>query len=1004
MFCFAFPPLAWHPTTFNDIREGMPNMKTENRNLNLHVSTAGDNRWSGLLPAPSADGLDGPVATLAGARDVLRRLRTGPGGLDRPVTVHVADGVYELSETLLFTPEDGGTEACPIQYAAAAGAAPVVSGGHRIGGWRETQHANLRCWIADLPEVAAGRWRFTRLYVNDMPRLRPRLPKTGFQRFTGLAGAADPFPGWCKGPDRANFAPGEIRKWHNWEDAELVSYQLWFDTHHHFKSIDEVAGVAVFHAQSLGSLKDEKGEFARYFVENIFEALDTPGQWYLDRPAGRLYYLPLPNETPATTVVVAPRLTELVRLQGDGTRRVNHLRFENLAFAHQHWELPPTCSGYIQAAFGVPGAIVLEGAEACVFYGCTIAHVNGYGLEVLAGSTRNVMAACIIHDAGAGGFKVGHEEMKPHESAIGERMAGDFPAMATTIVDCTIRDCGHLFPSAIGIWVGNSSWNRLLHNHIFNCNYTGISCGWTWGYAPTRTVGNRIEYNHIHHINNHEILSDNGGIYTLGIQPGLVMRGNVIHDISCYGYGAWGIYPDEGSSGMLVEHNLVCGTKKAAYSMHYGQDNLVQHNIFALSQAEHICLGKREMHRSTVFRRNVCLFANGQITGIPDRPAQNTVHDNLYWTIDGAPLYFSGLSLASQQEKGLNIGSVVADPLFADAAGSDFSMRADSPAKGIGFHSFDWRAAGRRLKGSRPTEYGEYLGRFPIPPLDAPVVRTQIELMTPLADVRVGGLAVFEVRLTNLGRAAAKGIVRLVGGPKGATGRPSARRIAFALAPGEKKCESVSIKVKRGTCEFWLDCEPADDASMPARGLVVDYAAFKCPVPQVPAGGGLESVGAALSNAPVQVLRQGGRVLAEVKWGASEDGFLFTALYHEPVLRPNVASPWLGTAFEVQNVPSFADTPADRQRAMRKIFIVPHGDGCGAETVIPAEGGNDNAPAPNPVVDSHPISDGCEVTVIIPWKRLGYDGMPANILFEMIVYGVDPATNDICYARVFDWP
>ena len=111
--------------------------------LRLHVSPAGNDCWSGLLPAPAAGGADGPVASLAGARDALRRLRAMRGGLDKPVTVEVAAGTYELPETLRFAPGDGGTEACPVRYAAAAGAAPVISGGRRIEGWRETRHAVL---------------------------------------------------------------------------------------------------------------------------------------------------------------------------------------------------------------------------------------------------------------------------------------------------------------------------------------------------------------------------------------------------------------------------------------------------------------------------------------------------------------------------------------------------------------------------------------------------------------------------------------------------------------------------------------------------------------------------------------------------------------------------------------------------------------------------------------------------------------------------------------------
>ncbi len=581
--------------------------------------------------------------------------------------------------------------------------------------------------------------------------------------------------------------------------------------------------------------------------------------------AGRLYYLPLPAETLETTCVTAPRLTEIVRVQGEGNRRVAHLYFENLTFAYQHWELPPECTGYIQAAWGVPGAVILKGADECVLYGCTVAHVNGYGIEILAGSTKNVIAACAIHDTGAGGIKIGHEQLEPHESAVGTAFTGDYPAMATTVVDCTIRDCGHIYPSAIGIWVGNSGWNRLLHNHIFNCNYTGISCGWTWGYAPSRTVGNRIEHKHIHHINHREILSDNGGIYTLGQQPGMVICGNVIHDIACYGYGAWGIYPDEGSSEMRVEQNLVCGTKKAAYSTHYGRDNLVQDNIFANSQADHLGLGKHETHRSTVFRRNVVFMSNGLIQSSGTwEPAHYTAADNVFWTLDGTPVTFKGQRLETLQKAGQNLGSVIADPLLLDGAGGHFSLRPDSPALKTGFRPFDWRAAGLRLGSDKPLDYDDYRRRYGLPDFQVPVVRTEIALLTPLADLQDGGRAAFSVVLTNIGTAVATGVVRLFGGPENVVGVPSLRKIAYTLQPGESVTERVTVKVWRGWHEFWLDSEPKGWDAVPARALVLGSRRWS--ITRVAGGEKPELISEALKRTSFREMTVGERSVAEVAW------------------------------------------------------------------------------------------------------------------------------------------
>ena len=92
--------------------------------------------------------------------------------------------------------------------------------------------------------------------------------------------------------------------------------------------------------------------------------------------------------------------------------------------------------------------------------------------------------------------------------------------------------------SAVGILSMHSFGNTLSHNHIYDLYYTGISCGWVWGYADSVSKNNRIEKNHIHDLG-HGLLSDMGGIYTLGVQPGTVLRGNLIHDVEKANYGGW---------------------------------------------------------------------------------------------------------------------------------------------------------------------------------------------------------------------------------------------------------------------------------------------------------------------------------------------------------------------------------------------------------------------------------------------------------------------------------
>jgi hypothetical protein len=144
----------------------------------------------------------------------------------------------------------------------------------------------------------------------------------------------------------------------------------------------------------------------------------------------------------------------------------------------------------------------------------------------------------------------------------------------------------------------------LVHNEVAHTCYTGISVGWTWGYRETITRGILIENNLIHDICE-GTLSDNGGIYLLGVQPGTVVRGNHIYGVTSADYGGWGIYPDEGSSHMIFEHNWVHDTSGSAFSVHYGRELVLRHNVFARPGEAFVNVSRAEAHISATLLHNV---------------------------------------------------------------------------------------------------------------------------------------------------------------------------------------------------------------------------------------------------------------------------------------------------------------------------------------------------------------------------------------------------------------
>jgi parallel beta-helix repeat protein len=248
----------------------------------------------------------------------------------------------------------------------------------------------------------------------------------------------------------------------------------------------------------------------------------------------------------------------------------------------------------------------------------------------------------------------------------------------------------------VGVWVLQSGRNQIVHNHIHDLFYTAISVGWTWGYGPNQSKGNIIEYNHLHAIGK-EMLSDMGGIYTLGVQPGTRIRNNLIHDIASFTYGGWGIYPDEGSTEMLIENNIVYNCKSAGFHQHYGRENVVRNNIWALNRENQLMRTRAEEHVSFIFEGNIVYFDQGRLLGSNWTGDKYTMKNNLYYDTRGGEIRFAGKTFNEWKAGGQDTGSLVADPLFVNAGNLDFRLRPDSPALKMGFKPIDMSTVGPRV-------------------------------------------------------------------------------------------------------------------------------------------------------------------------------------------------------------------------------------------------------------------------------------------------------------------
>lgn len=567
---------------------------------------------------PQADFIVRPGPdSLALVQKQVRRLLGAQPARRRPVTVLLRGGTYPLGGPLVFGPEDSGTATAPVVYAAYPGETPVLSGGARLTGWTLAPSGGWQRRMG-----AREPQDFAQLWVGGARRSRPRLPTQGYDRIK--AGVGDRKQSF-------GFAPGDLRAdWKNLRDVEVHVFHNWTSSHLRVATVDAAAGrvsfTAITHPSDIWAL--DKGK--RFLVENVREALSLPGQWYLDRPAGLLTYLPRPGEDPETADVVAPRLEHLLEIRGDvaGRRWVSHLHFRGLFFAHTQWVTPPGGHTYPQAEADLPAAITATGARGCVFDACTVAHTGAWAMEWLAGCQNDRVQSCRMTDMGGGGVKIDSGEIRFGEY---RPRPPDEEAGRITVRDCLIAHGGRLHPGAEGVWIGHSSGNRIERNTITDFYHNGISVGWVWHYGPSGSEHNTIADNHIFRLGQ-GVLGDLGGIYTLGEAPGTVLRHNRIHDLtySQGSNGAHGIYLDQGSSGITVTDNLVYRAQTSAYFQWWGKDNEVRNNVFALSSGSQLELGEHEGNAkmaprpvSSALTGNIVFYARG--TALNDAYFEETV-------------------------------------------------------------------------------------------------------------------------------------------------------------------------------------------------------------------------------------------------------------------------------------------------------------------------------------------------------------------------------------------
>lgn len=658
----------------------------------IYVSeTRGEWFYSGFTANVDEIG-NGPVKNFSQAFEKITEIREA--GDFRPITIKLTEDCYlDAPIEIDFSKKYHRITPSYLRniVITSDGDRKNVYGGKPVTGWKRDSFNGVSCFSASIEKNKDGEYPyFTDFYVSGKKADMTRYPTDG-STLRAIKTEND-FPdggyylhsGWF-------IADGnDLRNLKGINNAFISFFHYWVDEHTPIRSYDEETGKIEFKYKSRMTItsdysKNHPSEF-HYYFENVPEAFHNPNEWYYDRENGRVYYIPeSENVSPEEIVAVMPLTDRLFDFKGLPTEKITNIRIENLGLFFTETEYRSSrsvdgcCDSEIYASDGQSvnngfGAVNFFDAERCSVVNCEIACAGIYALVAEEGCKNVVFTDNVIRDVSAGGIKV-----KGGSYGCESEKETSF----IKLYNNKIYNLGRRYACGCGILVIDAHDCEILENEVHDVYYTGISVGWSWGYDKSNTYGNLIKGNHIYRIG-YGLLSDMGGIYTLGIQEGTVIENNLIHDVESYHYGGWGIYLDEGSSYILVKNNIVYNTKCESFHMHYGKNNVVRENVFAFGKSGLVRITLPELHDGVLFESNIMLQK-----GLPifsdnyDLTTIQFLHfsDNVFYDYSGE-MPFAVLhggkeeSVIELLEKlGKNNGNEVRKPEMTDPLNFDFGKK-----------------------------------------------------------------------------------------------------------------------------------------------------------------------------------------------------------------------------------------------------------------------------------------------------------------------------------------
>jgi len=630
--------------------------------------------------------LEKPFATLQRAQ---QEARTAVGR--EAVTVFLREGTHYLSETLVFSAEDSGTKVAPVVYRAYQKEQAVISGGVRL---KDLKWGPYKDGIMQAT-VLAG-FATDQLFVNGQ-----RQPMARYPNF-------DPkerhFNGWAKDA----FSPERAARWKDPAGGFIHALHAaeWGGMHY------VITGKGPDNKITYeGGWQNNRpmGMNDRRFVENIFEELDAPGEWFLDHKTSTLYFYPPAGVDLAKATIEAVRLRHLIEFRGTEQSPVRFVSFKGLTFRHASRTFMENREPLVRSDWTTyrGGAMFLNGTEDCTIENCFIDQVGGNAVFVNNYNRRVTVRGCHIAKAGANGVAfVGDRDAarvprdwNDHSQSLAKLDRTPGPKTANYPADCLVDDCliylsGRVEKQTSPVQIELAQGITVRHCSLYDVPRAGINIGdGCWGghviefcdiFDTVKETGDHGSFNSWGrdrywdlgglNLNDDQAWEANKDVVLLDAVKTTIMRNNRWR---C-DHG-WDIDLDDGSSNYHIYNNLCLN---GGLKNREGFYRVVENNVIINGFHPHVWY----KHSEDVVRRNIMWTDHYMPAGgMPATPWGKEMDNNLVHRA-GVKDPQPAAKLAEQSKRDEH--SIVADAMFVDPANGDFRVKEGSPALKLGFVNF----------------------------------------------------------------------------------------------------------------------------------------------------------------------------------------------------------------------------------------------------------------------------------------------------------------------------